>query len=108
MTRILSILIVSAGFVSAWPANTLAAEDPFASLFDDPVVARGTGVEVKQSQIEEAFIAFKAQMAIRNQTVPASRRVALEAQLLEGLITTQILLNRATTEDKDRAQERAA
>lgn len=88
--------------------TALKADDPFASLFDDPVVARGKGVEVKQSQVEEAFIAFKAQMAVRNQVVPESRRPALEAQLLEGLVTTQILLNRATDADKDIAQERSA
>jgi peptidyl-prolyl cis-trans isomerase C len=87
---------------------TFKSEDPFASLFDDPVVARGKGVEVKQSQVEEAFIAFKAQMAVRNQMVPESRRAALESQLLEGLIATQILLGRATDADKDLAQERAA
>ena len=106
---VISLGCLSGSSAEAPPqATVLAADDPFASLFDDPVVARGKGVEVRQSQVEEAFIAFKAQMAIRNQAVPNSRRAALEAQLLEGLITTQILLNRATSADKDLAQERAA
>jgi len=87
--------------------KSVVTEDPFASLFDDPVIARGKGVEVKQGEVQEAFTALKAQMAVRNQLVPESRRVALEAQLLEGLITTQILVNRATDADKTLAQQRA-
>lgn len=85
----------------------LTSSDPFASLFDDPAVARGKGVEVKQSQVQDAFTAFKAQMAVRNQVVPEARRQILEAQLLDGLITTQILVNQATEGDKTVAQGRA-
>ena len=75
--HILTIVVaVGAAFAADPPPGTLTAQDPFASLFDDPVVARGKGVEVRQSQVEEAYTAFKAQMAIRNQVAlsnPPSR-----------------------------------
>jgi parvulin-like peptidyl-prolyl isomerase len=80
---------------------TAAAEKPGApSLFDDPVIARGKGVEIRRSQLEDAFISYKANLAARDQTLPESQRAFREAQMLERLITTQLMINRATDGDK--------
>jgi foldase protein PrsA len=84
-----------------------ASRSRFASLFDDPVIARGQGVQVKQSELEEAFISFKANLAARGQSVPEDQRLFREAQLLERLIVTQILTKRATEADKTSAKEAA-
>src|SRR5713101_9279615 len=74
-----------------------AEEKPAASsLFDDPVIARGQGVEIKRSQLDDAFIAFKANLVARNQTLPEEQRLFRQAQLLDRLITTKLLVNRAT------------
>jgi parvulin-like peptidyl-prolyl isomerase len=85
-----------------------AARSRFADLFDDPVIARGQGVQVKQSELEEAFISFKANLAARGQSVPEDQRLFREAQLLERLIVTQILTKRAADADKTVAKEAAA
>ena len=80
----------------------------YTDLFDDPVIARGQGVQVRQSELDEAFISFKANLAARNQTVPEDQRLFRETQLLDRLIVTQILIKRATDADKTKAREAAA
>ena len=62
---------------------------------------------MKQSALDESFVAFKANLAARGQTVPEEHRLFREAQLLERLIVTQILGKRATTQDVAKAKEAA-
>ena len=76
-------------------------------LFDDPVIARGKGFAVRQSRLEEAFIQHKANLASRGKSIPEAQRTFREAQLLDRLIVTQILLNRAIEADKAKAKEMA-
>lgn len=85
------------------PLGGLAAQN----LFDDPVIARGKGVEVRQARLEEAFIHHKANLASRGKTLPEGQRSLREAQLLDRLIITQLLVNRATDADKAKAKELA-
>ena len=77
------------------------------SLFEDRVIARGKGVEVRQAHLEEAFIHHKANLASRGKTLPEGQRTLREAQLLDRLIVTQLLINRATDTDKAKAKELA-
>src|SRR5262245_10617677 len=92
------ITILLAFFVSHIAS---AANKPGAtSLFDDPLIARGKGVEIRRSQLEDAFISYKANLAARNQPLPESQRSFREAQMLDRLITTQLMVNRATEGDK--------
>jgi parvulin-like peptidyl-prolyl isomerase len=76
-------------------------------LFGDEVLARGKGVEVKRSQLEETFTAYKATLAARGQNIPEDKRIGQEAQLLQRLMVTQILTNRATSEDVKAATDMA-
>jgi len=100
----LGLLIVAAlGLFGARAEEKPAA----ASLFDDPVIARGQGVEIKRSQLDEAFIVFKANLVARNQTVPEEQRLLRQAQLLDQLLTTRLLVNRATDADNAKAKELA-
>ncbi len=100
----LGLLIVAAlGLLGARAEEKPAA----ASLFDDPVIARGQGVEIKRSQLDDAFIAFKANLVARNQTLPEEQRLFRQAQLLDRLITTKLLVNRATDADNAKAKELA-
>ena len=64
-------------------------------MFDDPVVVRGKGFEVKRSHIEDAFTAYAANLAARGETLPELQRPLREAQLLDRLIITRLLVNRA-------------
>src|SRR5882762_9423753 len=91
----------AAGFVGLALFSTAAARAPASvsaavPLFEDPVVARGKGVEIKRSQVDDAFTAYRANLAARNQNLPEEQRRFREAQLLDRLITTQLLVNRAT------------
>jgi len=87
--------------------NTPARPATMADLFGDPVIARGQGVEIKRSQVEEAFTAWKANLAARGQTIAEDQRTFREFQLLEKLIVTQLMINRATSGDKAVAKGQA-
>ena len=73
-------------------------------MFGDEVLATGKNVNVKRSQLEEAFVLFKANLASRGQSLPEERREALEMQLLEKLVVTQLLKEMATPDDKEKAK----
>jgi parvulin-like peptidyl-prolyl isomerase len=77
----------------------------FAELFGDDVIARGKGVEVRRSQLEGAFLAFRSNLASRGQGIPEDQRLLREAQLLERLVITQLLTQRANAEDRKQAKE---
>jgi peptidyl-prolyl cis-trans isomerase C len=80
---------------------------PGKQLFPDDVLCKGKGVEVKRSQLDEAFSQFRANLAVRGQTVPEDKRAMYEAQLLDRLVITTLLVSRATEEDKKKAREQA-
>lgn len=75
------------------------------SLFANPVVAKGKEFEIKQSELEDAFIDFKANMASRGQAVPETERTNTESNLLQRLIITKVLVNRATDADREKAKK---
>src|SRR5262245_2355456 len=70
------------------------------------ILAKGKGVQVTQSQLDEAFITFRASMAAQGVPVQEQRRAAIERQLIEKLVLTQILLSRATEADRATAREK--
>ena len=84
--------------------NSAAAAAKTERLFANPVVAKGKGFEIKQNEVEEAFIDYKANMASRGQTIPEPQRPMVESNLLQRIIVTRVLVNRATDEDKAKAQ----
>src|SRR5687768_17040450 len=49
----------------ATPAAAFAAD----SLFDDPVIVRGKGLEIRRGRLEEAFIHHKANLASRGKSI---------------------------------------
>src|SRR3954466_9649676 len=97
--RIFGFVLVFAAVFGGSVSVASAAEQ----LFEDPVIARGKGIEVKRSQLEDAIIQYKANLAVRGQTLAESQRGTREAQLLDRLVITQILLSRATADDKTKA-----
>jgi len=68
------------------PAATMA------SLFGDPVIASGKGVEVKQSALDEVVLGIKSAAAARNQTIPPQQLMGIESKMLDRLIQIQLLL----------------
>jgi parvulin-like peptidyl-prolyl isomerase len=72
-----------------------------------PILARGKNFEVRQSQLDDAFIAFRANLAARGQSIAENRREGAEAQLLDRMIVTQLLVSKATPDDRERAKTNA-
>ncbi|HTL59796.1 MAG TPA: peptidylprolyl isomerase [Candidatus Limnocylindrales bacterium] len=75
------------------------------NLFDDPVIAKGKGVEVKRSQVEDALAGLKSNLAARGQALSTEEVVRAQPQVLERLIQVQLLLAKATDADKSEARE---
>ena len=75
------------------PAKSAAGT---AELFGDGLLAKGKGVEVKRSQLDDAVINWKASASARGQTLPPDALPQLERGLLDELIIRQLLLARAT------------
>jgi parvulin-like peptidyl-prolyl isomerase len=69
-----------------------------------PVIAKGKGVEIRRSQLDDAFVAFRANLAARGQTIAETRREGAEAQLLDRMLVTQLLVNKATDADREHAK----
>jgi peptidyl-prolyl cis-trans isomerase C len=88
--------------------TNLSAAATMASLFGDPVIAKGNGVEVKQSALDEVVMGVKSAYAARNQTIPPQQLMGIETQLLNRLIQIQLLLQKATDADRAAGKEKAA
>lgn len=74
--------------------------DVMAQLFGDPAVAKGTGFEIKRSQLDEVMTGLKASAAARGQQLPAQQESLFEARFLQRMIDIQLLLQKATDADK--------
>ncbi len=84
-------------------ALTLAAPGlPAASLFGDRVLARGKGVEIKSGEVEETFIAYKANRVASNLPIPQTPDdiKKIEADILDSLIASRLLLAHASEADR--------
>src|SRR5436190_6196688 len=97
-------ILLALALSSAVRCMTLFAADDFAI---GPVIAKGKGVEIRRSQLDDAFIAFRANLAARGQSMAENRREGAEAQLLDRMIVTQLLVNKATAADRERAKTNA-
>jgi len=108
-SRKLLVLLVAAATLSC--GQTRAAEDSATSktegsrasraaeLFGDSVVAKGKGVEVKRSQLDDEFIRVKTQATAAGRAIPSEQATLLERQILDGLIQLRLLLAKATEAD---------
>jgi peptidyl-prolyl cis-trans isomerase C len=105
------VLLLMAAPLPLWGAapdrpattNTTAASKSVAKineLFPDKAIAKGKGVEVNRSQLDEEVVRFKSQAAGRNQNIPPEQMAMMERQLLEQLIQVQLLRGKATEADK--------
>jgi parvulin-like peptidyl-prolyl isomerase len=81
----------------AAPAATLKEKE----LFGDPVIAKGKGFEIKQSELDQILTSARANAAAQGQQLPPEFTVAM----LNQLITIHALVQKAN--DADRATGRA-
>jgi parvulin-like peptidyl-prolyl isomerase len=116
MKKSLVLLLAGAAFLStsAWAAENTATETKSkpasraAELFGDSVVAKGKGIEVKRSQVDEEFIRVKAQATANRQPITSEQSTLLERQILDGLIQLKLLLTKATEADLKKGREQFA
>jgi peptidyl-prolyl cis-trans isomerase C len=76
-----------------------------ADLFEDKVVAKGKGFVIKESDLDEAFIAHKAAAAAMGQPMPGSLDERLKVQILEKMIATKIMLAKANPSDREEGKK---
>jgi len=102
----LCLVVVVALALAPWPLQAADTGKPapvsrpgLDALFGDDILAQGKGVKVTSTQLEQAFVSYKANLAARGERINESERTLREAQLLDRLIVTQILTNRATAPD---------
>jgi parvulin-like peptidyl-prolyl isomerase len=71
-------------------------------------VAKGKGVEVKRSQLDDEFIRVKAQATANRQPITSEQSTVLERRILDGLIQLRLLLAKATEADLAKGREQFA
>src|ERR1051326_4037161 len=102
--------LVTARIPAAETTAAPASPKPAANASEqsgDTVLAKGKGVEVKRSQLDDAVKGFKAKVAAQGQAVQPEQMAMVEPGLLEQLIQTQILISKATDAEKTKAKEDA-
>jgi parvulin-like peptidyl-prolyl isomerase len=92
-------LALALGVALFAPALRAATETAFGA-----VLARAKGAEVRRSELDDAFIAYRANLAARGQNIPEARREVAEAQLLDRILVTRLLVAQATETDKENAK----
>lgn len=105
-------LALAARAAAPGPADSSApAPKPGAKgldLFDDVVVAKAKGIEIKRSQLDDAMVSIKSAFAARGQELPPDEMNRLEQQVLDRLIQIRILLGKATDGDRAAGKEISA
>ena len=104
-------LIISAALVAGAVAATAATQNAavlpaagtnanpeaaMTALFGNPVIVKGSGFEIKRSELDEVVVGAKANAAAANQQLPAN----FELNVLNQLVTIQMLLQKATDADR--------
>ena len=76
-------------------------------LFGDPVIAKGRGFEIKQSDLDQTMTGIKAGAAERNQVIPPNQLKLIQGEMLNRLIQVQLLLQKSTDADKAEGKKTA-
>jgi parvulin-like peptidyl-prolyl isomerase len=85
----------------------LSARGSRGALFEDPIVAKAKGFQIHESDLQEAYVGYKAAAAAMGQRTPPALEQDLKRQILDKLIATRLLLARATAQDKDDGKQLA-
>lgn len=83
------------------------SSDAVSAIFGDPVIAKGTGVAIKRSELDEVVSGVKSAAAERGEEISAEQLTQLEGQMLERLIDIQLLLQKANDADNAAGQKKA-
>ncbi len=84
----------------------LLAATPLTVRAAEKVLARAKDFEITQTDLDAAFVSLRSTLAAQRKDVPEQQRAAIERQLVDKLVLTQILLRKATDEDRRNAKEK--
>ena len=96
MRALILVLLLGAAGLAAFAAEP---------LFADPVRVKGKGIEIRQSEIEEGYVAYRAARAALGQRLPTVLEDQIKNQVLDKLIATKLFLARATPADRDEGKK---
>jgi len=88
-------------------ATNAKSADVMTALFGNPVIARGKGFEIKRNELDTMMTGIRSSALARGQTIPPDRLTLIEKQILDRLIQIQILLTKATSDDKAAGKQKA-
>jgi parvulin-like peptidyl-prolyl isomerase len=97
---VISASAATAPVAPAAVTNATTPEAAMKALFGDPVIVKGKGFEIKQSELDEVLSGAKANAAASGQQLPPEFSVAI----LNQLITIQSLMQKATPADRATGQ----
>jgi len=100
----MAAFVVNAGD-STTSAPGIKPVAPAENLFTNSLVAKGTGVSVSRNQLDDEIIRTKAVVAAQNRNISAEEMPVLEEQVLDKLISQQLILDRATPADREKGKE---
>jgi peptidyl-prolyl cis-trans isomerase C len=108
MKLILTLVAVLA-LIHAVPAvePKVPAKAAAPALFADKVVAKGKGLEIKASQLDEIYLQIKAQAAGRGQPIPDEQGAQVRQRILDQMIVFRLLGARADKADHAKAETEA-
>src|ERR1017187_6629223 len=87
--------------------NAATAKPPVEadSLFANSTIAKGNGVSITRSQLDDEIIRLKAVLAAQGRSPQPQEIAAMEDQVLDSLIGKQLLLAKATEADRLKGKE---
>lgn len=107
MNRLYLLCLAALALVGPASGPALAAGSSTADLFDNPLLMRGRGFEIRQSEVDDALTALRATLATQGQQLPRDEEPALRNRMLERMMLTRILSQRATDDDRKKARDLA-
>lgn len=102
---LLALFATAATAADAPTSGTSKPADKISELFGDTIVAKGTGVQVKRSELDAAAMGIKAGATARGERFNPEQASMLDRQVLDKLINIQLLLSKATDADKAKGKE---
>lgn len=117
MKKMIKSLILLSMAIALSSARTWAAADSTAKdadskaaareaeLFGDSVIAKGKGLEIKRSQLDDEVIRVKSQASAAGRPIPSDQSTAIERRILDSLIEFRVLLAKATEADLAKGKE---
>ena len=101
----LAVLTLGLG---VWPETWQPAaqgQTDLDSLFPEEILVSGKDLKITRSELDREFIALQANKATLGVTISGRQRAELEARLLDKMITTKLLLNKASQADRTKGKE---